>query len=214
MTTVAPAQVVFTTPRDVHAATRADAERVSWVVVPATRWFLIEGTSAPGDDAFRAAIGTLYPVAYTLHFALKRRGVQAPIGALEGIYTVAGGSDPAAVLTADAAPPGGWSWQLLQPVPDAATDDEVTAAIEDVRHKGKGPALERLRVEPIPATRAAQIVHLGAFDAEQPTIRKLLDAIAAVGLRPAGGHHEIYLSDPNRTPAARLRTLLRFAVRD
>jgi hypothetical protein len=214
MTTIAPGRVDFATPQDVHAAMRADPGRVSWIVVPATRWFLIEGTSTPGDDDFKAAIGTLYPVAYTLHFALKRRGVQAPIGALEGIYTAASGGDLTTVLTGNAAPPGGWSWQLLLPVPDAATDDEVTAAMEDVRRKGKGPALERLRVEAIPATHAAQIVHVGPYDAEQPTIRKLLDAIAAAGLQPAGGHHEIYLSDPNRTPSARLRTLLRFAVRD
>jgi hypothetical protein len=34
-------------------------------------------------------------------------------------------------------------------------------------------------------------------------------AIAAAGYRPAGRHHEIYLSDPTQTAPEKLRTVLR-----
>ena len=61
--------------------------------------------------------------------------------------------------------------------------------------------------------RAAQILHVGSYADEAPTIEKLHAFIGETGLIPHGKHHEIYLSDPNRTPAERLRTVIRQPVR-
>lgn len=173
---------------------QARAGEVRFLVVPKHRYLAIEGTAAPGSDEFAAAIGTLYPVAYTLHFALKERGIEAPVGAMEGLFR------------ADR------SWRLQLPVPEPATEDDIGRAIETVRIKKAPAQLDRLRVETVDEGESAQILHVGPYEAEEPTIARLRAAIAEHGLRPRGSHHEIYLSDPRRTTPDRIRTVIRQPV--
>ncbi len=117
----------------------------------------------------------------------------------------AGGSS----LLGDRDPGGPLSWSLRLPVPDAATDREIEAAIAAVAQKQDPPALGRLRVVEWTEGRAAQILHIGPYDAEGPTIRRLHAAIEAAGARQRGIHHEIYISDPTRTAPERLKTVIR-----
>jgi hypothetical protein len=176
----------------------ARADRVRFLTIPRRRFLMVDGTDAPGSPAFSEGIGAIYPVAYTLHFALKRRGVTAPVGVLEGLYALGA--------------PNEWSWRVLLPIPEEATDADVAAAIADVAAK-KGPAtVARLHVEAWEEGQAAQTMHIGPYDAEEPTIERLQLAIKDAGLRPRGWHHEIYISDPNRTAPDRLKTLIRQPV--
>lgn len=43
---------------------------------------------------------------------------------------------------------------------------------------------------------SVQIMHIGPYEAEGPTIARMYGFIAENGYEPAGKHHEIYLSDP------------------
>ena len=50
-------------------------------------WFaMVDGAGAPTPELLEPRISVLYPVAYGLHSALKRRGVQVRVGPLEGLY--------------------------------------------------------------------------------------------------------------------------------
>ncbi|MDV7266782.1 GyrI-like domain-containing protein, partial [Rhodococcus oxybenzonivorans] len=61
---------------------------------------------------------------------------------------------------------------------------------------------------------SVQILHLGSYDDEAPTLARLHDEFMPEhGLVFNGDHHEIYLSDPRRTAPAKLRTVLRQPVR-
>ena len=72
---------------DPLAEARASAARPTFLKIPLRRFFAVDGRSRAGDADFQAAITALYPAAYALHFALKARGVAAPIGHLEGLYS-------------------------------------------------------------------------------------------------------------------------------
>ncbi|WP_454717093.1 GyrI-like domain-containing protein [Caulobacter segnis] len=62
--------------------------------------------------------------------------------------------------------------------------------------------------------RSVQALHVGSYDEEGPALEALHKRfLPDNGLAPAGLHHEIYLNDPRRTPAEKLRTLLRQPVR-
>jgi hypothetical protein len=56
------------------------------------------------------------------------------------------------------------------------------------------------------------MLHVGAYSKENETIRRMIGFAAGQGLAPNGRHHEIYLSDPRRIAASKLRTILRYPV--
>jgi hypothetical protein len=212
MTVATPSSIEFETPTDYRDEIRARVDRVRWLTIPARRYFAIDGTDAPGSPGFRDAIATLYPVAYTSHFALKRRGIDAPVGALQGLFWLGGQTPTEELAPAPAPGPGGWRWRLLLPVADAASSADIEAAIADVRVKKQPPRIEELRILPWEEGSVAQIMHVGSYADEPTTIARLQAAVADAGLRLRGIHHEIYIGDPNRSSPERLKTLLRQGV--
>jgi hypothetical protein len=187
----------------------ARRDRVRFVDIPAHRFISIDGHDVPGTQAFGDAIGALFGVAYPLHVGLRARGVSGHrIGMLEALFWLTPEE-----LTAEgpsaADPNRPWSWRLLIAVPDEADDEEVTSAIE--LHE-PGPLAGRVRLLRWAEGPSAQILHVGSYESETPTLRRLFAAIADAGLRPLGAHHEIYLNDPHRVGEERTKTVLRQPV--
>jgi hypothetical protein len=213
MTVLAP-QVEFIHPEDPHDLLQAHADKVRFIHVPYRRYLMIDGCEPPGGPAFQSAVGALYPVAYTLHYLLRHRDLMTPVGHLEGLFW-AGRPGPLPVeLFDDGCEEPQMAWRLLLAVPDEATDEEIQAAIADVGRKPDAPmALSQLRCEGWLEGECAQILHIGPYDAEMPTVKRLHEAIAAAELRPRGCHHEIYLSPPDVEPE-RVKTIIRQPVEE
>jgi len=184
---------------------------VRFLHVPARRYVLIDGEGPPGEATFSPRMPGLYGTAFPLRFALKRRGVDARVQPLEGLWWTVGDSDDLdAILGGTRAD---WRWTLLIALPDEATESELDEALARGRAKVRAPYDATLRIERFEEGRAAQILHVGSYADERPSIERLHAAIGSAGLHPHGRHHEIYLGDPSRTATARLRTLLRMPVR-
>ena len=96
---------------------------------------------------------------------------------------------------------------ILQP--DFIGRKQVAAAFDDVRKKKNPIALERVRLETLTEGPSAQVLYLGPFADEGPTIQRIHDFIHAAGKELRGKHHEIYLSDPRRTAPEKLKTIIR-----
>jgi hypothetical protein len=205
-------RIQFDEPLDEAGLLAAKAGQTRFLVVPERRYFMIDGHGAPGSPSFEAAFGALFPVAYTVHFTLKRRGVAMPVGAIEGLYWFGDREGPVSPNDFSQHDAADWNWRLLLPVPEAATADELAGAVADVARKKSPPALGLLRVQSWREGPSVQTLHVGSYTSEPTTIAALHDSLSAVGLRPRGCHHEIYISDPKRTPAARLKTIIRQPV--
>jgi len=82
------------------------------------------------------------------------------------------------------------------------------AAIAEVKRKKGLPAVDALRLESFTEGPCAQILHIGPFTEEGPTIQRVHDFIEARSAL-AGKHHEIYLSDIRRAGPARWKTIIR-----
>ena len=213
MTTLTHRIIEFERPTDVYDAVHAAAGRIRFLDVPEHRFLAVDGRGAPGEMPFREAMAALYPVAYTLHFALRRREVAAPIGAMEGLFWIEPDHPlPLDVFGSAAWRPQDWHWRLMLPIPSDATGAEVVAAIDDVASTKAPPALGLLRIETYREGPSAQTLHVGPYDAEIETVQRLHDAVRDAGYHARGCHHEIYISDPNRTPADRLKTVIRQPV--
>jgi hypothetical protein len=187
---------------------------VRFLLLPARRCVMIDGEGPAGEAAFAPRMPGLYSTAWTLRFALKRRGVVTKVGPLEGLWWTVDGATDLDVIFADGRLDGRdtWRWTLFIGLPDEATDAELDAALAAGRSKLETPYAANLRIESLEEGEAAQVLHLGPYSAERPSIERLHAAIAAAGLRPRDRHHEIYLGDPRRGDPAKVKTILRHPV--
>ena len=190
-----------------RALYRGRPGRPALIDVPELEALVVEGRSAPGDDAFREAIQGLYSIAYGVKFGSKKAGGPViPVLPLEAFWWL----DRDAPFGEPTGEPT--RWQAMIPMAPEVTADHVAAAAEEARSRRTLPAIDLVRLEQRPAERAAQILHFGPYAEERPTVDRLLAFVADQRLVVSGPHHEIYLSDPNRTRPERLRTLIRYAV--
>lgn len=107
---------------------------------------------------------------------------------------------------------GEWLWTMIAQ-PKAVTPEAVARAVSQVRAKKSNAALDAVRLDTFREGLAAQVLHLGPYAAEEPTIQKLHAFIRDNGYELAGKHHEIYLGDPRRTAPEKLRTIIRQPMR-
>ena len=96
--------------------------------------------------------------------------------------------------------------------PEFITDTMVDEAIAQVRDKKNPAALPLVRFETFAEGTAAQILHIGPFSEEGPTIARLHAFIEESGYRRAGKHDEIYLSDIRRAAPEKWKTIVRQPV--
>jgi hypothetical protein len=194
---------------DLEAASRislAATREPALVDVPAGKFLAAEGTGDPSGDAFHAAIGAIYGAAWTLKMTGKREDARRDfkVGALEGLWW--GGSP-----TDSAAKRKRWRWKLLIRVPDFVGAIELRKARATLAASGR--AADGVTLERFAEGRAVQVLHVGPYADEPATLARLEAFAREEGLRFEGPHHEVYLSDPTRTAPAKLRTILRHAVR-
>ena len=96
--------------------------------------------------------------------------------------------------------------------PDPIDAELIAAATAEAAGKKDLPGLARLEYIRWAEGRCAQLLHIGPYAAEAPSIAALHEAIAEAGYRPRGRHHEIYLGDPRRSAPEKLRTIIRHPV--
>jgi hypothetical protein len=187
------------------------AHRVRIVTIPDRSCIAIDGFGAPGGLEFEAAMSALYTTAYSLHFLLRERGIEAPIGPSEALWERRDGESgwPEGEVAFD---PSAWRWTLFMGLPDEATDEDLAAAMAVARRKRPSPALADLHPMTLGEGVVVEAMHIGPYDTEPETIARMRELATAAGLEARGPHHEIYLGDPRRTDPGRLRTVLRQPV--
>ena len=185
------------------------AKEATVIEVPATSLLMIDGAGDPATSKeYMDAIRTLYPLSYTLKFMVKKsRGVDYGVMPMEGLWWA---DDMGAFMENNR---DLWMWTSMVPQPEFITGDMVKQAMEQVEKKSNPPALSKVRFELFNEGSCAQIMHIGPYSAEGPTIKKLHDFIEAKGYERSGKHHEIYLSDPRRSAPEKLKTIIRQPIK-
>ncbi|MCX5772495.1 MAG: GyrI-like domain-containing protein [Candidatus Hydrogenedentes bacterium] len=166
------------------------------------QYLAISGQGAPGSDRFSACIGALYAVAFTIKMTRKfARKQDYAVCKLEGQWFFE--ADPARI------PMDKWQWKLLIRTPDFINETDRQQAVATLREKRKPHEVEEVKLETINEGQCVQMLHIGPYDREHETIALMRAFAEQKGLKLVGPHHEIYLSDPRRTPPERLKTILR-----
>ncbi len=192
---------------------RPSKKEFTVVDVPPMQFLMIDGHGDPNAaPEYQQAVEALYAVAYKVKFASKQEpGKDYVVPPLEGLWWA---EDMASFTTQQ--DKSAWDWTMMIMQPAWITPQMVGAAIEQVAQK-KGeelPALPKLRLETYHEGPAAQIMYIGPYADEGPTIARMHTFIEQNGYRPAGKHHEIYLSDPRRTAPEKLKTVIRQPIQE
>lgn len=186
------------------------ASRVVAVDLPAFQFLMVDGQGDPNSSkAYADAIETLFSLSYTLKFMMKKGSAEIDYGVmpLESLWWV---DDMARFAEADKSE---WKWTAMIMQPSVITREAVAAAMADVEKKKNPAALHLARLESFAEGSCAQILHVGPFSEEGPTIERVHAFIAASGRTRRGRHHEIYLSDIRRADPAKWRTIVRQPMR-
>jgi hypothetical protein len=178
------------------------------IEVPKMQFVKVDGEGDPNTaPAYRSAVIWLYSVSYAMKFAAKATlGKDYVVPPLEGLWWA---DDPKSFVTREK---DLWRWTMMIMVPDFITLDMFDGAAAKARKK-LGDAPPSLRLESYEEGTSLQILHRGSYDDEGPILARLHDEeMPRRGAAFNGPHHEIYLSDPRKTDAAKLKTILRQPV--
>jgi hypothetical protein len=185
---------------------KASAKAPHVVDVHEMNFLSVDGQGDPNSSQdFQDAIEALYSLSYTLKFAIKKgpSGVDYGVPPLEALWWA---DDFTAFKEGRK---DEWKWTLMIMQPEFVTRELLDDAIEAVKAKKDPAALSKVRFESFCEGPAAQIMHVGPYGEEGPTIDKLHAFICESGRELAGKHHEIYLGDPRRAAPEKLRTIIR-----
>lgn len=186
------------------------AKEVSIVDVPEMNFLMIDGEGDPNiSQEYQASIEALFSVSFKVKFISEKENSQDyVVMPLEGLWWVENMED------FSIQDKSGWKWTAMIRQPDFITKDMIKRAIEEVEKKKSLPALSRIRFESLHEGLSAQIMHIGPYYEEGPTIEKLHNFIEENGYEfdgsvPGEKHHEIYMSNMRRTSPEKLKTIMR-----
>ena len=186
------------------------SKKVVIVNVPKMNFLMTDGKGNPNTSKqYNEAVEALYAVSYTLKFLIKKGKMALDYGVmpLEGLWWV----DDMTKFNVENKDI--WKWTAMIMQPEFVTEEMFTEAKKQVEEKKNLPGLSRIRFESFIEGLSAQIMHIGNYSEEGPTIEKLHEFIHENGHELSGKHHEIYLSDPHKAAPDKMKTVIRQPVK-
>ena len=185
------------------------------VEIEKAQFLSITGKGDPSAQLFLQKIQALYATAYTIKFAFKAKHKDFTVAKLEGLWWFDTSRYKNHSIT-DApreVPRSEWEYRLLLRMPGFITQKDVQAAIQSMLIKKKLEYVRDIELHEMYEGTCVQMLHTGPFSNEPETLKHMQDFMLANRLIRNGLHHEIYLSDFNRTSPDKLNTILRERVR-
>lgn len=187
------------------------------VMVPKANYIAVRGKGNPNEEggAYKAAIGVLYAIAYTLKMSYKtdyKIGgfFEYVVPPLEGFWWQQGTEG------IDYSSKENFCWISVIRLPDFVTKKDFDWAVETASQKKKldCSSAEFLTID---EGLCVQIMHLGAFDDEPATVAIMNQFLAENGYEndfcDERLHHEIYMSDARKVAPEKWKTVIRHPIK-
>lgn len=188
----------------------------SIVTVPKTNYIAVKGTGDPNkeDGEYKASIGLLYAIAFTIKMSYKSdRKIDGyfeyVVPPLEGFWRQDGMTD------IDYSRKEDFKFISVIRLPDFVTESDVDWAIGEATKKKKSD-FSKVKFFSYDEGVCVQCMHIGSYDNEPETIGLMHEYMTSNGyaldITDKRFHHEIYLSDPRKCDAKKLKTVVRHPV--
>ncbi|WP_026564382.1 GyrI-like domain-containing protein [Bacillus sp. UNC41MFS5] len=182
--------------------------------VPKMPFIMISGTGDPNGEEFARATEALYSLSYAVKMSYK--GKEVPEGyyeytvfPLEGIWDLIDKSKSVQDKS-------NYKYTIMIRQLEFLTKNLFAKFVEQTKKKKPNPYpyLDKAIFGEQTDGLSCQIMHIGPYDNEQESFTKMEFFCEKNGyIRTSKIHREIYLSDPRKTDAQKLKTVLRFPVR-
>lgn len=185
--------------------------------IPKMNFLAVRGQGDPNkeDGEYKASIGLLYTVAYTIKMsklgAHKIKGYfDYVVPPLEGFWWQDERIDIDYSLKED------FKWISLIRLPEFVINEEFTWAIHEATEK-KGIDFSKVEFLSYEEDLCVQCMHIGPYDDEPETIKNMEHYADAHGYKidisNIRYHHEIYLSDVRKCKPENLKTVIRQPIK-
>ena len=184
-------------------------EEIVLVNVPGMNFLMIDGAGNPNTaQEYKDAIEALYAVSYTLKFMVKKANdIDYVVMPLEGLWWT-DEMDKFSMENKDI-----WKWTAMIMQPEYVTEELFNKAVEQVQVKKSLPSLSKIKFKSFNEGLSVQLMYIGPYSAEGPTVEKLHNFIKENGYELRGKDHEVYLSDPRKSAPEKLKTVIRQPVK-
>lgn len=186
--------------------------------IPEINYIAVHGKGDPNepDGEYKAAINLLYGIAFTIKMSYKGNHkidgyFPYVVPPLEGLWWQ---RDTDVI---DYIHKKNFEWISMIRLPEFVTKDEFDWAVKEATEK-KHFDFSKVQFFSYNEGLCVQCMHIGSYDDEPATIQMMNSFIQENGYAPdlseTRFHHEIYLSDPRRTAAEKLRTVIRQPIKE
>lgn len=181
--------------------------------VPEMRFIMIDGKGNPNtSSSYKEAVELLYGLSYAIRMNKTVEGYSEYVVApLEGLWWFENHQFDGRVIGRK----DEFCWVMMIRQPEFVTQELFEQAKKTLERK-KSMDVSKARLQSFTEGLCGQILHIGSYDAEPPTIATLERFITTKGYRTVMGglrqHHEIYLGDPRKTIPEKLKTIIRHPV--
>ena len=187
------------------------------VTVPRMNYLAVRGTGDPNEEggAYKASIGLLYGVAYTIKMSkLGDHRIEGyfdfVVPPLEGFWWQEGTEGFDYRRKAE------FHWISVLRLPDFVTEQDLNWAKAEAERKKKQD-FTPVGFLSLEEGLCVQMLHVGPFDLEPESVAKMDEFLRERGYEndftPTRLHHEIYLSDVRKLPPERWKTVIRHPIR-
>lgn len=191
----------------------------SIIDVPEMIFIAVEGKGDPNTcEEFKQAMEILYGLSFTIKMS-KMNGTQPEgyfeyvVPPLEGLWF----TDDVIFDGLNITDKSKFKWTSMIRQPEFVTNEVFEAAKTTLKKKKPYLDLSKARLVKMAEGLCVQIMHMGAYDDEPASIEKMKAFCTENGyIEDFSGirmHHEIYLSDPRRCAAEKLKTVIRHPVK-
>lgn len=187
------------------------------IKIPEMNYIAVRGKGNPNEPngEYKAAISMLYGIAFTIKMSYKSNHkiegyFSYVVPPLEGLWWQED------TQNIDYAHKENFQWIAMIRLPEFVTRSDFDWAVNEATIKKKSD-FSKVEFFTYHEGLCVQCMHIGSYDNEPATIQ-MMDSFAhergyTFDLSETRFHHEIYLSDPRRTAAEKLKTVIRYPVK-
>lgn len=181
------------------------------ITIPAFKFFSLSGQGNPNDEFFADYIQCLFSLSYAAKMRWKKEtGLDYSVYPLEGTWSLKSSNQ----IDSDSFNKNDLQFTLMIRQPDFISKEYAYEIMKQVKNKKQYPLLDKVTFDIIEEGLCVQMLHIGSYDTEPITFKKMNSFISMHNLsRTNAIHREIYLSDARRVQKDKLKTMLRFQVK-